>query len=58
MTLKELKAKIEQLPDDAVVRFTTGADDNIINDYYDATMVMYFEILEKDGVKAVYITQN
>lgn len=35
MNVKELRQKLEKIPDDAAVRFVSGAEDNLTNDYYD-----------------------
>lgn len=55
MTIKELKQKLEKLPDDASVRFVSVATDNLTQDYFDTATAVYVENLEKDGVKAVYL---
>lgn len=55
MTVKELKEKLEKLPDSAVVRFMTDNEDNPLQDYYDARRVYYLELVQKDGAQAVYI---
>ena len=56
MTVKELKEKLEKLPDSAVVRFMTDNEDNLTQDYYDAKFVYYLELVQKDGAQAAYIT--
>lgn len=55
MTVKDLKEKLEKLPDNADVRFVTDSKDNLTQDFYDAEFVFYLELMQKDGVKAVYI---
>ena len=55
MTVKELKEKLEKLPDSAVVRFMTDSEDNLTRDYYDAKFVYYLELVQKDGAQAAYI---
>lgn len=55
MTVKELKEKLEKLPDSAVVRFMTDNEDNPLQDYYDAERVYYLELVQEDGARAVYI---
>ena len=55
MTVKELKDKLENLPDSAVVRFMTGREDNPLQDYYDAERVYYLKLVQEDGAEAVYI---
>ena len=56
MTVKELKEKLEKLPDSAVVRRMTDNEDNLTRDYYDAKFVYYLELVQKDGAQAAYIT--
>lgn len=56
MTVKELKEKLEKLPDSAVVRLMTDSEDNPLQDYYDAKIIYYLELVQEDGAKAVYIT--
>ena len=56
MTAKELKEKLEKLPDSAVVRLMTDSEDNPLQDYYDAKCIYYLELVQKDGAQAVYIT--
>ena len=56
MTVKELKEKLGKLPDSAVVRFMTDREDSPLQDYYDAKLVFYLELVQKDGAEAVYIT--
>lgn len=53
MTVKELKEKLGRLPDSAVVRFMTGSEDNPIQDYYDARLVYYLELVQETGAQAV-----
>lgn len=55
MTVKELKEKLEKLPDSAAVRFMTDCKDNPPQDYYDARLVYYIELVQEDGAEAVYI---
>lgn len=55
MTIKELKQKLEKIPDDASVRFVSVATDNLTQDYFDTETAVYVENLEKDGAKAVYL---
>lgn len=55
MNVKELRQKLEKIPDDAAVRFESGAEDNLTNDYYDTETAVYVERLERDGMKAVYL---
>lgn len=55
MNVKELRQKLEKIPDDAAVRFASGAEDNLTNDYYDTETAVYVERLERDGMKAVYL---
>lgn len=47
MTVKELKEKLGKLPDSAVVRFMTDSEDNPLQDYYDASLVYYLELVQK-----------
>lgn len=49
MNVKELRQKLEKIPDDAAVRFVSGAEDNLTNDYYDTETAIYVERLERDG---------
>ena len=56
MTVKELKEKLEKLPDSAIIRLMTDSEDNPLQDYYDAKYLYYLEFVQKDGAKAVYIT--
>lgn len=56
MTVKELKEKLEKLPDSVAVRLVTNSGDNPLQDYYDVERVYYLEVVQKDGVQAVYIT--
>ena len=56
MTVKELKEKLEKLPDSAVVRVMADSEDNPLQDYYGAERVYYLELVQKDGAQAVYIT--
>ena len=55
MNVKELRQKLEKIPDDVAVRFVSGAEDNLTNDYYDTETAIYVERLERDGMKAVYL---
>lgn len=55
MNVKELRQKLEKIPDDAAVRFVSDAEDNLTNDYYDTETAIYVERLERDGMKAVYL---
>ena len=55
MNVKELRQKLEIIPDDAAVRFVSAAEDNLTNDYYDTETAVYVERLERDGMKAVYL---
>jgi len=55
MNVKELRQKLEKIPDDAAVRFVSDAEDNLTNDYYDTETAVYVERLERDGMKAVYL---
>lgn len=55
MNVKELRQKLEKIPDDAAVRFVSCAEDNLTNDYYDTETAVYVERLERDGMKAVYL---
>ena len=55
MNVKELRQKLEKIPDDAAVRFVSDAEDNLTNDYYDTETAVYVEWLERDGMKAVYL---
>lgn len=55
MTVKELKEKLEKLPDSAIMRFMTDSEDSPLQDYYDAKYVYYLELVQEDGVQAVYI---
>ena len=56
MTVKELKEKIEKLPEDAKILFVTDRTDNIIQNFYTAEGLIYIEVMEEGGIKAVYIT--
>lgn len=56
MTVKELKEKLEKLPDSAVVRLMNDSEDNPMQDYDDASYVYYLELVREGGVRAVYIT--
>lgn len=55
MTIKELKEKLEKLPDNAAVRLMTDSEDNPLQDYDDAAYVYYLELMREGGVQAVYI---
>lgn len=55
MTVKELKEKLEKLPDNAAVRLMTDSEDNPLQDYDDAAYVYYLELMREGGVQAVYI---
>ena len=55
MTVKELKEKLGKLPDGAVVRFMIDSEGSPLQDYYDARLVYYMELVKEDGTKAVYI---
>lgn len=55
MKVKELKEKLGKLPDDAVVRFMTDSENNPLQDYYDARLVYYLELVQETGAQAVYI---
>lgn len=56
MTVKELKEKLEKLPDSAAVRLMIDSEDNPIKYYYDARLVYYMELVQEDGAEAaVYI---
>lgn len=50
-----MKKISEMTPDEAAVRFVSGAEDNLTNDYYDTETAVYVERLERDGMKAVYL---
>ena len=56
MTVKELKEKIEKLPEDAKILFVTDRTDNIIQNFYTVEGLIYIEVMEEGGTKAVYIT--
>ena len=59
MTVKELKEKLEKLPDSAVVRLMEDSEYNPLQDCYDAydaKCIYYLELVQKDGEQAVYIT--
>ena len=56
MTVKELKEKIEKLPEDAKFLFVTDRTDIIIQNFYTAEGLIYIEVMEEGGTKAVYIT--
>lgn len=50
MTVKELKEKLEKLPDSAVVHFVTYSEYAPSQGYYDdAKLVYYLEIVQEDG---------
>ena len=51
MTIKDLKQAIEGLPDDTVITFVSGANDNIISDFYDVETALYMEYRQRDGIK-------
>ena len=56
MTVKELREKLEKLPDRAVVRLMTDSEDNPLQDYYDTGCIYYLELVQEEGTRAVYIT--
>lgn len=56
MTVKDLKEKLEMLPEDAKVFFVTSRTNNLIEDFYIAGGLIYIEVMEEGGTKAVYIT--
>lgn len=45
MNVKELRQKLEKIPDDAAVRFVSGAEDNLTNDYYDTETAIKERVL-------------
>lgn len=55
MTVKELKEKLEKLPDSAVVRFVSDSKDNLTRNFYEAELIFYLELMQEDGLQAVYI---
>lgn len=38
---RELKLQLEDVPDDAEVRFVSGSDDNLLTDYYDTSGTVF-----------------
>ena len=56
MTVKELKEKLEKLPEEAVVRLMTDSEENPLQGYDDAAYVYYLELVREGGTRAVYIT--
>lgn len=56
MTVKDLKEKLEKLPESAVVRFVTDSDDNPLKNFYYAEFIYYLEFVRGNGLQAVYIT--
>lgn len=55
MTIKELKKKLENLPEEAEVRLMTDSENNPLQNYYDAEFVYYLELIRESGARAVYI---
>lgn len=51
MTIKDLKQAIEGLPEDAVITFVSGVNDNILGDSYDAETAIYIDFRKKDGAR-------
>lgn len=56
MTVKDLKDRLKMLPEDAKVFFVTSRTNNLIEDFYTAGGLIYLEVMEEGGIKAVYIT--
>ncbi len=58
MTVKELKEKLENIPEDAAVRFMSDKDDSLLQSYYEAGFIYYLELMREGGERAVYIMAN
>ena len=56
MTVKDLKEKLETLPEDTKIFFVTSRTANLTEDFCAAGGLIYLEIMEEGGTKAVYIT--
>lgn len=57
MTVKDLKEKLAMLPEDAKVLVDTRGTNNLKKDFYIAGELIYTEIIEKGGIKAVFINR-
>lgn len=55
MTVKDLKKKIESLPENAEVRFVSDHSDGLLEGYFCARKAVCLEELEEDGDIALYL---
>ena len=55
MTVKELKAKLANIPEDAAVEMVICNNDNPLEDGCRVDKIAYFEWLQKDGAKTVVL---
>lgn len=55
MTVKELKAKLSTVPEDAAVEIVMCATDNPMSDGCGVEAVCYFEWLQKDAGRTVVL---
>lgn len=55
MTVKDLKKKIESLPENAEVRFVSDYSDGLLEGYFCAMKAVCLEELEEDGDIALYL---
>ena len=56
MTVKELKAKLTNIPEDASVEMVIYNTDNPFEEGYRVDKIAYFEWLQKDGAKTVVLS--
>ena len=55
MTVKELKTKLANIPEDAAVKMVICNNDNPLEDGCRVDKIAYFEWLQKDGAKTVVL---
>lgn len=55
VTVKDLKAKLSNIPEEASVEIVICANDNPLSDGCRVNSVCYFEWLQKDGGKTVVL---
>lgn len=55
VTVRELKAKLSNIPEEASVEIVICANDNPLSDGCRVNSVCYFEWLQKDGGKTVVL---
>ena len=55
MKVKDLKDKLDTLPENAEVRFMSDYNDGLLEGYFCARKAVWFEELEEDGEIALYL---